>query len=198
VLFIAYSRRTAYLPRVVFHPQPILDSYNTISQLPVDLTQAAGAATYGSVALSLVNEAFRVLYVVVAQDSDGQGGAGEEEEDVNGQGGAGKEQENGNENENEEKEKEEEIKGPGWAFRKAPQSRVKIPPFTTPPREQPRRIRTLETLSSALADHPNIKNLTVPLYEPFEVQDDMDADTRRLLVHGTRFSSLPELISYGI
>ncbi|KAJ7920799.1 hypothetical protein B0H13DRAFT_172792 [Mycena leptocephala] len=69
--------------------------------------------------------------------------------------------------------------------------------FTTPPRNQPNRKDVLQQLSLRLTSNSVLNRLS-PLYNPTEEDTDMDPATRRLLVHGTRLSSLADFLAYGV
>ncbi|KAJ7489570.1 hypothetical protein FB451DRAFT_1225298 [Mycena latifolia] len=170
------------------------------ARIDADLEQLTGTATYGSVASSLVQEAFfyidkakKVKYGSgkVSEHESSSDSSGTDDEaggskpvgrgGQRGRGGRGRVGGRGGRRTRRQgprgrsQEQEE-----GRPFREAPQSFISIPSFpNTPP-------QALKHISSHIGQHPSIQNLGTPMYDPFEPEDNMDADTGRLVVHGTR------------
>ncbi|KAJ7654737.1 hypothetical protein B0H17DRAFT_385388 [Mycena rosella] len=96
---------------------------------------------------------------------------------------------------------EEEGLEEGKPFREAPQTTIHLRVFPTPEQTRPQRRHLLNILSAQISEHPSILALseTTPFYDPNESGEEMDgAESRRLLVHGTRSSSLRNLRYWGI
>jgi hypothetical protein len=70
--------------------------------------------------------------------------------------------------------------------------------FATPPKDVPDRLNSAQEIASRLSSNSTIDRLSRNAYDPFEDDEGMDADTCRVLFHGTRHSTLPSFTSLGI
>ncbi|KAJ7929051.1 hypothetical protein B0H13DRAFT_1965401 [Mycena leptocephala] len=196
-----------------------LDYFNSRSWCScaiTDISSLACTATHGSIAASLITDAFLSLNKlsdsVEATDANegwaavvGKGGKGFSVEGGSGkpgggddrnhgrQRGGGRGNRRGGQGDRGRGEEEEDM-----FFREVRRSIINVAMFATPPKDVPDRFNSAQEIASRLSSNSTIDRLSRNAYDPFEDDEGMDADTRRVLFHGTRHSTLPSFTSLGI